>query len=341
MISCYVENSTGRITLQRPEVLNALSYEMCLEMEQALNRWKDDKAITQVIIDAQGDRAFCAGGDIAKLYHTGSAGDYGYGHKFWTDEYRLNTLIAHYPKPYIAFLHGYVMGGGVGISCHGSHRIVELNAKIAMPECAIGLIPDVGGTYLLAKAPSNVGLFLGLTGMRMNASDALYAGFADICMDENDFESAKKALIEAGTTGPLADFAVQPGEPGKLEGWADELDSLCTQNSVWQLAYADTQNTEIKTFLDKAFAHSSPLAMLCCAEIIHRLENDLSIEHALDQEYRYSYRSMEHGDLLEGIRAAIIDKDRNPRWRFKTCDEITPDDVAFMLAPTPQSDLGS
>ena len=179
-INLRIKGKAGRITLQRPEALNAMTYDMCLAIENALIDWKNDPNVELVIIDALGEKAFCSGGDISDLYEAGLSKNYSYGKKFWADEYRLNALISNYPKPYISFMQGYTMGGGVGISCHGSHRIVCETSKIAMPECSIGLVPDVGGSLLLAKAPSNIGYFLGLTGTQMSASDAIVAGFADI-----------------------------------------------------------------------------------------------------------------------------------------------------------------
>jgi len=152
-IHIRTEGRAGRITLTRPKSLNALSYEMCLAIERALDAWRDDDAVALVLIDAEGDKAFCAGGDVQQLYEKGRAGDYTFGRRFWADEYRLNAKIAEYPKPYVALMQGFVMGGGVGISCHGSHRIVCDTTRIAMPECSIGLVPDVGGSLLLARAP--------------------------------------------------------------------------------------------------------------------------------------------------------------------------------------------
>ncbi|MBT4871875.1 MAG: enoyl-CoA hydratase/isomerase family protein, partial [Marinovum sp.] len=153
----------GRITLQRPDALNAMTYEMCTAMEAALIDWQTNDAVDLVIIDALGTRAFCAGGDIADLYQSGLDKNYAFGQKFWADEYRLNSLIAGYPKPFIALMQGFTMGGGVGISCHGSHRIVGETSQIAMPECGIGLVPDVGGSYILSRAPGYLGEYLGLT----------------------------------------------------------------------------------------------------------------------------------------------------------------------------------
>ena len=152
-INIRLTGHAGRITLTRPKALNAMTYEMCLAIERALDDWRDDPAVALVVIDAEGDRAFCSGGDIAELYETGTKGDYAYGRRFWADEYRLNAKIFDYPKPVVSFLQGFVMGGGVGIGCHGSHRIVGETSQIAMPECGIGLVPDVGGSLMLALAP--------------------------------------------------------------------------------------------------------------------------------------------------------------------------------------------
>ena len=178
-IEIRVEGHAGRITLTRPNSLNALSYDMCRAIDAALAEWQADDAVRLVVIDAEGDKAFCAGGDIQDLYATGRAGDFTYGRQFWADEYRLNARIAEYPKPYIAFMQGFTMGGGVGISCHGSHRIVCETSQIAMPECGIGLVPDVGGSLILARAQGRIGDYLATTAARMGADDAIFAGFAD------------------------------------------------------------------------------------------------------------------------------------------------------------------
>ena len=188
----------GHITLNRPEVLNSLTYSMILSIENALIDWETDKGIALIIIDAEGDRAFCAGGDIQILYENGFNKNFAYGQKFWADEYRLNEKIANYKKPFVAFMQGFTMGGGVGVSCHGSHRVVGKTSNIAMPECSIGLVPDVGGSFLLAKLPGNIGTFLGVTGKRMKASDAIYCGFADYFIPETKWEDLKVKLVETG-----------------------------------------------------------------------------------------------------------------------------------------------
>ena len=200
----------GCITLNRPAALNALTYQMCIDIEAQLRIWRDDPSVELIIIDAAGDKAFCAGGDIADLYASAQRQDYAFGQKFWADEYRLNALIDTYPKPYVAFMQGFVMGGGVGVSCHGSHRIVGETSQIAMPEVGIGLVPDVGGSALLAAAPGHLGEYLGTTATRMNAGDAIYVGFADHFIPQDQWEDAKSALQENGIDALSAFYADAP-----------------------------------------------------------------------------------------------------------------------------------
>ena len=156
-IRIRVDGRAGRLTLNRPKALNALTWDMLIEIENALDIWKLDDAVDVIVIDAEGEKAFCAGGDIAEMYATGKAGDFDYGRRFWRDEYRINAQIFEYPKPIASFLQGFTMGGGVGVGCHGSDRIVGQNSQIAMPEVGIGLIPDVGGSLMLALAPGRAG----------------------------------------------------------------------------------------------------------------------------------------------------------------------------------------
>src|SRR6056297_1292977 len=193
-----VEGRAGRITLNRPKALNALTWEMCTRIEAALDDWAEDDGVAMLVIDGAGDKAFCAGGDIAEMYATGTKGDFDYGRKFWADEYRMNAKLFNFPKPVVSFLHGFTMGGGVGVGCHASHRIVGDSSRIAMPEVGIGLIPDVGGSLLLARAPGRLGDFLGTTGHRMGPGDAILAGFADYYIPESDWTALKTALINHG-----------------------------------------------------------------------------------------------------------------------------------------------
>ncbi|UWQ94346.1 enoyl-CoA hydratase/isomerase family protein [Rhodobacteraceae bacterium M385] len=331
-IDIRIEGRAGRITLTRPKALNALSYQMCLEIEAALDAWAEDDAVTLVMIDAEGERAFCAGGDIQEMYETGVAGDFAYGRKFWADEYRMNAKMFAFPKPVVAFLHGFTMGGGVGIGCHGSHRIVGESSRVAMPEVGIGLVPDVGGTLLLSRAPGRLGEYLGLTASRMGPGDAIHAEFADYFVPEAEWDALKAELLNgdweavdrAAQTPPKSELAAQQAEIDHLFGGEGLRDVLV------DIAHAPSE------FGDKALkmmGRNSPLAMACTLELVHRARMHDDIVRALQHEYRFTARAMEHGDFLEGIRAAIIDKDRSPTWKHSAAKDVALVEVAAMLRP--------
>lgn len=332
-IRIHKTGRAGRITLNRPKALNAMTYEMCLAIEQALDQWADDADVALVVIDAVGDRAFCAGGDIAEMYATAIAGDYGYGRKYWADEYRLNAKIFNFPKPYVAFMQGFTMGGGVGISCHGSHRVVGDTSQIAMPECGIGLVPDVGGSLLLARAPGRLGEYLGTTGTRMRAGDALLSEFADYYIPEREWPELIAALEASGDPGKI-DRAARPAPKGMLSSLRREIDATFSGETAGDILRAlRTRRSDFAEAAERALARQSPLSVACTVEIIHRVRGADRIERALDQEYRFTFRSAEEGDFIEGIRAAIIDKDRKPRWRHKGIESVTPVEVSRMLMP--------
>lgn len=330
---------TGRITLTRPQALNAVTYQMCLAIEEALDRWRDDKSIIQVVIDAEGDRAFCAGGDIAELYTTGMRRDFTYGQKFWADEYRLNAKTYAYPKPVISFLQGFTMGGGVGIGCHGSHRIVGETSQIAMPECGIGLVPDVGGSLMLARAPGCLGAYLGTTAARMSAADAILAGFADTFVPQDRWPDLISQL-EGGASPQILENASEPTTDGFLASqqhlidhhfWGATLDGI--------LDSLRNDDGEFAKSALKSMERNSPLSMACTIEMLHQLCGlSLTIEQALSLEYRFTYRAMEYGDFLEGIRAAIVDKDRAPKWQYADHD-VPAEAVRKMLAPLGDNEL--
>ncbi|WP_120505107.1 enoyl-CoA hydratase/isomerase family protein [Sulfitobacter mediterraneus] len=316
-ISLRIVGRAGRITLQRPQALNAMTYEMCLAIENALDAWVEDDNVLLVVIDAEGDRAFCSGGDIAELYATGTKGDFAYGRKFWADEYRLNNKIFNYPKPVVSFLQGFTMGGGVGIGCHGSHRIVGETSQIAMPECNIGLVPDVGGSLMLALAPGRLGEYLGITASRMNADDAILCGFADTYVSQFKWITLIEALEETGDP-TVIDTLSETADPGPLRTAQPQIDALLSGETLGDIL-TDLRGDQSDFARDtlKKMSRSSPLSMACTVEMMHRLRGpSLTMEKALDLEYRFTYRAMEHGDFLEGIRAAIIDKDRNPTWQY-------------------------
>ncbi|ASP21551.1 putative 3-hydroxyisobutyrate dehydrogenase [Antarctobacter heliothermus] len=337
-IQIRTQGHAGHITLTRPKALNALTWDMCLAAEKALDAWASDDAIALVILDADGDRAFCAGGDIAEMYRTGTAGDLDYGRRFWRDEYRMNAKLAEYPKPIVSFLHGFVMGGGVGLGGHCSHRIVGETTQISMPEVGIGFVPDVGGTYVLARAPGRLGEYLGLTAARMGPGDAIHAGFADRFHPQADWPALKQALID---TGDIAALGVAPTPPDSpLAAQQPEIDALFGGEALRDvLNTLRNSDSEIAQKALKSMSRNAPLSMAVTLEMIHRLRTpSLSIRKALELEYRVSHRIMEHGDFLEGIRAAIIDKDKSPKWRH-ALDQVPLIDVAKMLMPLGKDSL--
>jgi 3-hydroxyisobutyrate dehydrogenase len=332
-ILILAQGRAGRITLNRPKALNALTWDMCLATEAALDQWRDDPAIALVIIDAEGEKAFCAGGDLAEMYRSGTAGDYAYGQAFWRDEYRMNAKLAEYPKPVVSFLQGFTMGGGVGIGGHCSHRIVGDTSQISMPECAVGLVPDVGGSYLLSRAPGRLGEYLGITCTRMGPGDAIHAGFADAYLPEAGWGALKTQLIDSGDIAAIAQ-AAQPAPPAPLADQQPEIDALFAGEDLRAVInlLRNTDNDLARGAL-KALARNAPLSMATAIEMIHRLRGpSADIRRALELEYRVTSRIMEHGDFLEGIRAAIIDKDRNPQWRH-VLDSVPAADVARLLRP--------
>ncbi|WP_417411572.1 enoyl-CoA hydratase/isomerase family protein [Hoeflea sp.] len=327
----------GQITLQRPEALNAVSHEMVLAIEAALDDWRDDDDVACVLIDAEGHKAFSAGGDLQFMYETASKGDFEPGRTFWRDEYRLNAKIASYPKPYIALCQGFTMGGGVGVSLHGSHRVVGESSKIAMPECAVGLVPDVGGTLLLARAPGHLGEYLGVTGYRMNASDAILAGFADYFILEADWAGLTETLIETGDWSAVAALAKDP-EDGPLMALREKVDAHFSAGTLTGIL-ASLPDDDWGQATAKAIRAGSPLSTQCTIELVRRARESDDIRAALQQEYRFTSRSASEGDFVEGIRAAIIDKDRNPRWRHASVENVTAETVAAMLSEPPGGDI--
>jgi enoyl-CoA hydratase len=329
-IDIRVQGRAGRITLTRPQALNALTYEMCMAIDAALKAWATDDAVQVVLIDAEGPRAFSSGGDIAEMYATGTAGDYAYGRRFWRDEYRMNARLFEFPKPTVSFLQGFTMGGGVGVGCHAGLRVVGDTAQIAMPECGIGLIPDVGGSMMLAHAPGRLGEYLGTTGARMGAADAILAGFADVYLPESDWDAAKARIVATGD----AEVDHRPPPPGKLAALQADIDRHFggeTLGDIIRSLRAEDSDFARETL--KALSRNAPLSMACTVELLHRLGDAPDIRSALGMEYRFTFRAMERADFLEGIRAAIIDKDRNPRWRHVAPDAVPAVEVSAMLMP--------
>ena len=331
------DGRAGRITLARPDALNALTWPMVTAIHAALDGWRADPAVDLILIEGEG-RAFCAGGDLREMHARGSAGDHDYGRRFWADEYRLNLAIARYPKPVVAFLHGAVMGGGVGVGCHASHRIVDGSTRIAMPECAVGLVPDVGGSLLLARAPGRLGEHLGLTATRMGASDAVHAGFADAFVPDGR-DDLKRALCAAGDPAAVAEAAADPGPSAlaALRGFADaHFDAPDLPALLARLEGSDAP--EAPGALE-AIGRVSPLSAAVTLELVRRSRADGTLPGALALEYRATSRLSERGDFIEGIRALIVDKDGAPAWRHGAAADVPQALVADMLSPPPGGEL--
>lgn len=339
-VSIRTQGRAGRITLTRPKALNALTYDMCMAIEQALDGWRNEPSVALIVIDAKGDKAFCAGGDVVQMFRTGAAGDYDYGRKFWRDEYRMNAKLAEYSKPIVSLMQGFTMGGGVGLGGHVRHRVVCENSQISMPECGIGFVPDVGGSFLLARAPGRLGEYLGLAGARMGPGDAIYAGFADYYVPQDRWPSLITDLSATGDIAMLT-LAAQTPPDSPLAAQERDIGRLFSGDGLAQLlATLRSTDSEFAAETLKTIGRNAPLSMAVTLEMLAHLRvPGTTIRTALELEYRVSHRIMEHGDFLEGIRAAIIDKDRNPHW--KHVPNYVPDDaVVRMLTALGADTLG-
>jgi enoyl-CoA hydratase len=330
----------ARIVLNRPRALNALTHDMVRSIDRALTDWAHDPAVDTVVITGAGERALCAGGDIRAIHDDARDGDGTASAAFWRDEYRLNARIARYPKPYVAVMDGIVMGGGVGVSAHGSVRIVTERSRIAMPETAIGFVPDVGGTYLLALAPGELGTHLALTGETIGAGDALLCGLADHYVPSSSVPDLVDDLADRPVPEVLTRH-VQPPPPGKLAARREWIDACYGTDTVEEIVRrllthgASAAKEAAQTLLAK-----SPTALKVTLAALRRARNLGPLERVLEQEYRVSRATLTSHDLVEGIRAQVIDKDRNPHWSPAGLSEVTSADVERFFAPPGDGELG-
>ena len=324
----WTDGQAGRIRLTRPKALNALTAGMVDGIHRTLTGWARDDRIALVLLDAEGERAFCAGGDLAGLYHANGPEP---ARAFWRAEYAMNRLLARFPKPVVSFLNGFVMGGGVGQGCHAACRIVCDSTRIALPECSVGIVPDVGSSALLAKAPGRLGEFLGLTGFRMTAADAIHAGFADCYLPESEWPALKTAL---GAMGSLDDLPAHDPGPSQLAEWQSDINTVFAGSTPTEIAenLAATPGAAAD-LARKLMTKGAPLAMASALKIIRQVREDPTIENALIHEYRFVHRAIAQPDFREGIRAAVIDKDRNPCWAQVDWTQVPVRDVEAMTAP--------
>lgn len=338
-----VENGLARVLLNRPRALNALTAEMCVEFHGVLGRWARDPAIKALVIEGAGDRAFSAGGDIRKLYEEGRAGGR-YPYDFYHAEYRLNAAVHHFPKPYIAVLNGIVMGGGVGVSVHGSHRIVTENVTFAMPETGIGLFPDVGGSYFLPRAPGELGMFLGLTGARLKAPDCLYAGIGTAFVPVERTAALIEALAEAPIEGVadvdriVAAFSEEAGAPTLAEHRA-AIDRHFAGETVEAIVGAlEADGGAWAAEQARTIADKSPTSLKITFRQI-RTGAKLDFDQCMRMEWRMVNRIIQGHDFYEGTRAVVIDKDQEPAWRPARLAEVGDDEVEQYFRPLEAGDL--
>jgi enoyl-CoA hydratase/carnithine racemase len=326
-----VDGHAGRITLNRPGTLNALTHEMVRLVGAALDRFAGDNAITTVVVDGAGDRALCAGGDMRAIYEAVLAGNPA-PRAFWADEYRLNARIARYPKPIVAIMDGIVMGGGVGISAHTSHRVVTERSAVAMPEVGIGFAPDVGGTWLLSHAPGELGTHLALTASSLGPADAIEAGLADFHVAASELPTLLAALAH---TAPGEAIAAVTSDPpaGQLAAWRPWIDRSYQAETVEEIidrllgegGHASAAATDILT--------KSPTSLKVALRAIRQARGLPNLERALEVEYRVSTTFLDTPDFVEGIRAQLIDKDRQPRWNPASLTGVSDTHLEPFFAP--------
>ncbi len=357
-VATYVANRIGFIELERPKALNALSTGMIRAMHAALDQWRENPDVLAVVVRSQHPRAFCAGGDIRFLYETAQRGEQDARDTFFSEEYRLNHAIFTYPKPYIALMNGVVMGGGMGIS-QGAHRtgglrVVTNSTRLAMPETRIGLFPDVGASWFLARTPGAIGRYLAVTGETIDAADALYAGLADAYIEDAALpaliDTLRSELFERGVDvvacierEALANQVVPQPEASSLaqaRALIDRHFALPDVARILASLESERDSGEAADWAEQTIAilrERSPLSMAVSLEVVTRAEG--SMADVLRGDLDLTRSSFLQGDTIEGIRARIIDKDNAPRWRFARIEDVSAAEVEKMFeSPWPASE---
>lgn len=328
-VVCRRSGRLGHVELDRPAAINALTHEMVELVHGALDAWQDDPGVEVVVVSGAGERGLCAGGDIVTVARSVREGGPG-GEAFWRDEYRLNARIGEYPVPVVALMDGFVLGGGVGLSGHASHRVVTERSAVGMPETGIGFVPDVGGSLLLARAPGELGTHLALTASRVGAADAIGIGLADVLVPSDRLP----VLVELLATTPVEEALARVVEPAP--------DSALLAERAWiDDAYRGDDLAEILERLDAVrpdvadqVRRNSPTACAVTLQALRRAA-DLDLRGALEQELRLTVRQQRHPDFVEGVRAQLVDKDRRPQWHPATAADVDPGEVEARFAPLP------
>ena len=343
-IICETRDAAGIVTLNRPKALNALTHGMVIALRAALDGWADDPSVTRVVLRGAGERAFCAGGDIRMLYEAGRAGDWHRSLAFWRDEYLLNIVIKRYRKPYISLIDGIVMGGGVGISLHGSHRVAGDRYRFAMPEVGIGFFPDVGATWALPRLPGKAGAYLALTGAIVGADDGAAFGLATHRVPSASLPGIERDLVSGAPVDELLAQASMTPPATPLSAARGKIDACFAADSVKAvLQDLDRAAAGGDVFAREAAATirtKSPSSLAIAFEQLRR-GGDLSFDEAMTTEFRIVSRIAEGHDFYEGVRATIIDKDNRPRWNPATLDGLDPGFVARHFAPLGAGELPS
>jgi enoyl-CoA hydratase len=312
--------SAAIIRLNRPRALNSLNLGMVQAIKAAMADFAEDPEISCVVMTGAGERGLCAGGDIRAIYQTGKADDPDVT-QFWREEFPLNYTISRYPKPYVALMDGIVMGGGVGIAAHGKHRVVTERTRLAMPETGIGYFPDVGATWLLPRAPGETGTWMGLTGLEISAADAIHAGLADACLPSEKLGALLEALGGLATGAGDADaravidgLAVSPGD-SSLKIQADLIDRAFRFDTLEEiLAVLDREEGSFAGTTRETIARRSPTSLKLTLRLLRLGRDSSSLVECLEREFTAGVEVLRNHDFYEGVRAAIIDKDRDPKW---------------------------
>jgi enoyl-CoA hydratase len=332
------EGAAGVIRLNRPKAINAMTLEMSIGIDAALDRFETDPEVAVIVLEGAGERGLCAGGDIRSLWESSREGG-DLGARFWRQEYVMNARIAKYPKPYVAFMDGLVMGGGVGLSGHASHRIVTDRTKLAMPEVGLGFFPDVGGTWLLSRSPGEIGTYFGLTGQTMNGPDAIHAKFADAVVPAAKWPDLREALttVRTGVTATevsklINGFATgdAAGPVAAKEPMIDALFGFDRMEDIFAALKRDGSEFALTTL--KTLNEKSPRGMVVTLKLLRLARTASSLEECLVREYRAACEVFRSDDFREGVRAAVIDKDRNPTWSPPRIEDVTPAMLAQYLA---------
>ena len=329
------DRGVGLLTLNRPKAINSLTHPMVGTIAAALTAWEKDDAVRAVVVAGAGDRGLCAGGDVVAIYHDAKVGGAA-TRQFWWDEYLLDAYIGRYPKPYVALMNGITMGGGVGISAHGSVRVVTETTKMAMPEVGIGFIPDVGGTFILSRTPGLLGLHAALTGAAFTGADAIAMGFADHFVPHDRLGAFTETILADDVDTAVGAHAEEP-PPSPLLAQREWIDHCYAGETIADIVAA-LRAHDAGPANDAAdlIASRSPVAVSVALEAVRRAATLPTLEDVLRQEFRTSCGALHSHDLIEGIRALLIDKDRNPQWSPASLPAVTKEDVdAYFVSADP------